>query len=210
MKKIMVLLAVLFLLTACTPLDNLSLNDIIERNIRANINLSNQTRSGYKYYLPRGLTVQRIKDSNEVAIGSNITYYIYFDLLSYFNNVEQEYKINPNAYFSMPINHNNKFGYLEINRVDNHFFIEIMFNYAKIEMMVEEGQIKKAVQNAITILTSVRYNHNILASLLEDNVLRVNELEFNIFETRRNVESTYLTSVDTEAEERPLDTDLIR
>jgi len=210
MKKIIALLAVLIFVTACTPLNNLSLNEIIERNLRANIELSNQTRSGYKYYLPRGLTILRIKDFNEVAIGSNITYYMYFDLISYFNNVRREYKINPDAYFSMPIIHNDGFGYLEINQVGKHFFIEIMYNYAKIEMMVEEHQIRKAVQNAITILTTVRYNDNVLASLLDRNVLRSNKIEFNIFDTVRNVESTYLTSVDTEEEERSLDTDLIR
>jgi len=210
MKKILLILIVSFILIGCVPLNEMTINEIIEANINNNVNIANQHRRGYKYFLPRGMNIVQVKDFNEVAKSNEGYYYLYFDLVSYFNEVRQEYKINPNAYFSMAINNGDSFGYLEINRLNEKYLIEIMYNYAKIEVIVGEKDIRQAVHNAVVILSTTRYNDKVLANFMGNNTLRFGEYEFNIFETRNNVESSYLTAIDAEghSDDENNDTDL--
>ena len=85
-----------------------------------------------------------------------------------------------------------KFGYLEINLVSNNrYLIEIMYNYAKIEVIVDEKNINSAINNAIILLSSVEYNNEILEKTVGENVLTSKEIEFNIFETKKQ-ESNFL------------------
>ena len=58
-----------------------------------------------------------------------------------------------------------------------------MYNYAKIEMIVDKEDINKVMLSAISILKSVEYNDSVIANLLEDNVLDFAEEELDIFNT---------------------------
>ena len=58
-----------------------------------------------------------------------------------------------------------------------------MYNYAKIEVIVDKNDIKLSMISAISILRSIEYNDNIIANLLEDNVLNFAEEEMDIFNT---------------------------
>ena len=66
-----------------------------------------------------------------------------------------------------------------------------MYNYAKIEVIVEESFLKEAVSYAMVILASVKYNNNVLENIVGENVLTSKEIEFNIFETKKS-ESNFL------------------
>ena len=86
-----------------------------------------------------------------------------------------------------------------------------MYNYAKIEVIVNGEDIKVVVANALSILTSVKFNDNILNTLLNEEVSQFKEYEFNIFETSTTTESDYLESIENDIyeEDDVHDSDLI-
>ena len=168
-------------------------------------------RTGYSYYLPRGMKVADSTLYNEVIEDANSKYYLYVDVVSFYKKITKEYEINNNAIYSSKINYNDKFGYVEVNLLKNDkYLVEIMYNYAKIEVIVDKSKCKEAMLSIINILKSVEYNDSIIANLMGDDILNFNEEEFNIFNTKGS-ESNYLT-VDNdykEEEEKIFDPDLI-
>ena len=117
------------------------------------------------------------------------------------------------AHTSMQISFEDKYGYLEINKLeDGNYFIEIMYNYAKIEVIVRENDAKVVVANAISILASIDFNNDVLKTLLDEEVSQFSEFEVDIFETVTSTDSQYLGTVEEkdENEEKEIhDTDYI-
>jgi len=94
---------------------------------------------------------------------------------------------------------------------NDKYLIEIMYNYAKIEVIVKKNDIHLVVANAISVLTSVHFNDNVLKTLLEEETSQFREFDFNIFETTTTTDSEYLQAVkdDVYQEEEVHDSDLI-
>ena len=210
MKKIIIMIGLLVLLTGCTNINKLSYEEIMN-NISVNSSKRNIYRTGYSYYLPRGMQVADSTLYNEIIEDANNRYYLYVDVVSYDKKIEKEYQVNSNAIYSSKISFEDKFGYVEINLLKNDkYLVEIMYNYAKIEVIVDKSKCKEAMLSIINILKSVEYNDSIIANLMGDDILNFNEEEFNIFNTKGS-ESNYLT-VDNdykEEEEKIFDPDLI-
>src|SRR5699024_130179 len=93
------------------------------------------------------------------------------------------------AYLSKKINHNNKEGYLEINKQNDKFFIEMMYNYAKIEVLVDEEELKEAVTNISYILSSLRYNRTVIRNLIDEDILDFEEKTYEIAKPKEEVET---------------------
>ena len=72
-----------------------------------------------------------------------------------------------------------------------------MYNYAKIEVIVEKSDIKRSLSNAIMLLSSIEFNDNILKTLLDEDTAQFKEFEFNIFETATS-ESGYLQAIEAD------------
>ena len=210
MKKIILIIIILVLTAGCTNINKLSYDDIVN-NITTMSTKDNIYRTGYSYYLPRGMKVADSTLYNEVIEDANSKYYLYVDVVSFYKKITKEYEINNNAIYSSKINYNDKFGYVEVNLLKNDkYLVEIMYNYAKIEVIVDEDGLNEAMLSIINILKSVEYNDSIIANLMGDDILNFNEEEFNIFNTKGS-ESNYLT-VDNdykEEEEKIFDPDLI-
>lgn len=216
MKKKIVLLAFFMcvVLTGCTPLQEMSLDDIIDNGTNRQVSVYNKYRKGYKYNLPKGLGVLDSTEYNEVIASSDYTYYLYVDAVSYYNKIIETYEENDVSFYSKAISFEDKYGYLEINEIDNgKYFIEIMYNYAKIEVIVDENALSESIAYAMTLLSSIQYQDTVLKSLMGEDVLSSNEVEHNIFETAQT-ESGYLEIVEEygtyEEEEEPVDPDFIR
>lgn len=195
MKRAIVLIVTVLLLSGCVNIAKSDYNEIINEAVSSNKNIYNTYRSGYKFYLPSGLYIENSKDYNEVIKSGDDLYYLYIDIISYLNKKESPYVINEKSLYSDSISHQNKSGYIEINEQKEKYLVEIMYNYAKIEVMVEESDINKTIANAISILSSVEYNDTILENLLGNNKLSFSNEEFNIFETAET-ESNYLNYVE--------------
>ena len=200
MKKKILLILVLFFLCGCTKIKESDYNDILVSAVTSKYNIINKNRTGYKYYLPNEMASLETNDYNEILASSKYKYYLYVDVVSYYNRIINEYNVNSDAYYSAPINYEDKYGYLEINKQKNgKYLVEIMYNYAKIEIIVDEKDLKEVVTNSIIILSSINYNSNILESVIGDNALEFNEENYNIFETKK--ENKDFLDVETENEE---------
>ena len=213
MKKFVVLIVMVLLLTGCTNIQKEDYNDIISSVVTSKYDVYNEFRSGYKYYMPNSMSSVDTKDFNEKITSAKYNYYLYVDVVSYYNRTLKEFVSDDKALYSKSISYEDKYGYLEINRQDNgKYLVEIMYNYAKIEVMVEESDLKVATTNAMIILSSINYNSDILESIVGDNVLEFNDETFNIFQTKKK-ESNYLdveaSDIYEETDEKVEDPDLI-
>ena len=209
MKKVLIIICLLFI-TGCSDIRKQSYDDIIN-NIATRANKDNVYRTGYSYYLPRGMQVADSTLYNEAITDARYKYYLYVDIVSYYKKVTKDYSVSNNALVSKKLEYDGKFGYVEVNLLKNDkYLVEIMYNYAKIEVIVDKSKCKEAMLSIINILKSVEYNDSIIANLMGDDILNFNEEEFNIFNTKGS-ESNYLT-VDNdykEEEEKIFDPDLI-
>ena len=211
MKKIIIVCAFLLILCGCSNVKDLSNEQIIstigDKSMRENVN-----RGGYKYYLPQGLSIEDSEDFNEVLYDGKNKYYLYVDALSYIKKIDNKYKSNQKSYYSQTLTYGKKYGYVEINNLENNkYLIEIMYNYAKIEVMVNEDDINRTLLTSINLLKSIKYNNEIIENLFGKDVLNFMEEEFNIFHTTSS-DSTYIQIDDTYHEpvdDSLPDTDLI-
>ena len=196
MKKIFLIVVLCILVCGCVDINKSSIDEILTDSLNSELKFYNTNRNGYKYYIPKGLKTLGKNDYNELLSDGIYKYYMYVDVLSYYNKVSFDYIKKTNVYYSNVLKNDDKFGYLEIKKMKNEkYLIEIMYNYAKIEVMVEESDINKTIANAISILSSVEYNDTILENLLGNNKLSFSNEEFNIFETAET-ESNYLNYVE--------------
>ena len=178
MKKC-ILVITLLLLCGCTNINNASVQDITKEVLGSKINSYNEYRTGYKYYLPQGLNVNSSKKYNEILNDDKYKYYLYVDLVSYLKKTELSYKVNENAYLSMTLDDK---GYLEINEKNDKYLIEIMYNYAKIEVIVEKEDINKSVTNAMIVLSTITYTDDIVKNLLSIDEVTSSEETFSVFD----------------------------
>ena len=94
------------------------------------------------------------------------------------------YKENKDAYYSRYININDKVGYLEINKVNDRYLIEYMYNYAKIEALVYEEDINDVVLNSTYILSTIKFNKNVIKLMLNDEYFINKEERYDIFTSK--------------------------
>ena len=175
MKKIVLLVVMILLLTGCTNLKKTNIEKIISETTESKLNLSNQIRKGYKYYLPSNLNSIKALKMNEIFGNDYVKYYLYADLVSYYYGEDVSYTVNDKAYYSKEFLHNNQKGYIEINVNNNKYLIEIIYNYAKIEVIVDKDNINEAIANSLIVLSSINYNKNIIENMLGEDVLNYNE-----------------------------------
>lgn len=194
-KKIIILIIGLFCITGCTNVKDLSYDDIVQTLSTSKGN-SNVYRTGYSYSLPRGMQIKDFSTYNEVLTNNNNIFYLYVDMVSYYNKISNTYQETKSAYYSRIISYDNKDGYIEINlKENNKYLVEIMYNYAKIEVMVEKDDINSTLLYAISVLKSINYNDSIIANLLQNNVLNYADEDYNIFNTTSK-DSNYLNYDD--------------
>lgn len=211
-KKIAILMMAIFLLCGCTSIQESSYESILDMAASGYMTAKNTYRSGYKYYLPKGIRVLNQRGSNEILSEGNYIYYMYVDYVSYYNKIEENYKEKEDVVYSKPLRQKEKFGYIEIKNTSNgKYFIEIMYNYAKIEVIVDKSEVEKTLAYSMSILSSIEYQENALKSLMGEDVLSTSEVEHNIFETAKT-ESDYLQIVEEYGvyEEKEIDPDFIR
>lgn len=216
MKRIVLLLCLVVLLTGCDikPIDNDNIDSIIDSVLTKEIKLSNSYFDGYKYYLPRGLRLAGKKDYNAKLVSGKNTYYLFVDVIAYYNKVEKDFEPS-NGYYSKELNYNGKRGYIEITEVDSLYFIEIMYNYAKIETLVEERYLNSAIVNSCYILSSVQFNDKVIETLVGENALDYKETIFDIFGPHRDTdeflqyEEDYQYKGDIEDEPTTKDSDIL-
>lgn len=187
MKKILVILSLAFLVSGCSmvTIEEQSFDEILHSVIQENFQLENVSLEGYSYYLPKGVLLKRSNSLNSELYYNHRKMYLYVDVYSYYHKVDFTYEVNPDSYYSQAIDLYGKKGYLEITEISTNYFVEFMYNYAKIEAYVDEEDLKKTVTQMAYILNSVDFKDAILDTLVGENELDYNEENFNIFKPTR-------------------------
>ena len=131
MKKIVLVLALIILFTGCDvkKITDKDINDVIEKTLKADVQGTNNNFKGYKYYIPRGMSLQNKKGNNYVLLSDGDYYYLYVDIVSFFHKKEIETTFDENLYFSKKISYNDVNGYVKISEPKNNiYYIEMVYN----------------------------------------------------------------------------------
>lgn len=189
MKKIVLLLCLVVLLTGCNikTINDDNIDTIIDSVLTKDINLANSYFNGYKYYLPKGLKLVNKKEYNAKLISRGNNYYLFVDVIAYYNKIDINFT-HSDSYYSKELNYNNKKGYIEITKYKGLYFIEIMYNYAKIEALVTEKDLKNTIINSCYVLSSIEFNDKIIETLIGENVLDYKETIYDIFGPHKDVD----------------------
>lgn len=211
MKKIIILCLLLFLLTGCLNVQKSSYEDIIKEVTNSKREVYNTYRKGYKFYLPNSMYVADSKEYNEVIKTDRNIFYLYIDLISYLNKKDIEYSEEKNIIYSKSFKNGDKLGYLKIKDYKNDkYLVEIVYNYAKIEVIVDKSDVKNAVAESIIILSSISYNDSFLNNLSSESLLNYKEEVVDIFNKGDSENNNGLEYADEEEEDIELpDRDLI-
>ena len=188
MKKRLVLLSILLLFVSGCSIKKLSAADFVENMdiiLSEDAKLANSYFDGYKYYVPSGMRFVNKDDYNALLLDKNgNNYYLYVDAIGYYHKSKNTYKVDKDAYYSEKLKYGKKNGYIEINEYDDDYFVEMVFNYCKIEVYTPKKYLVSTIDNICYLLRSVDFNKKILESLIGENVLDYKEESFNIFESQ--------------------------
>ena len=186
MKRIVLLLSLILVTSACTNLNNLDYKDNINEVIKSNSNnkLYNHVGNGYNYYLPKYMSVKNMINFNEKINSNDYTYYLYLDVVS-FNSKKQD-KINKKCDINYEFKQNNNEGYLCVNNINNEYLVEIVYNYAKIEVKVAKNDLNEAINNGIIILSTIKYDSDLISKMIGESKLDGSEETLNIFKDTKS------------------------
>lgn len=200
MKRRIVLLSIMLLLVSGCSIQTLSttsFEDNIDMILSEDTTLANVNFDGYEYYVPNGMRFVNKEDYNALLQDrySN-RYYLYVDAIGYYHKTKNTYKVDKDAYYSAKLNYNKKTGYIEINEEDDYYFVEMVFNYSKMEAYIPKEYLVPVINNMCYILQSVNFHENVLESLIGENVLNYKEENFNIFESKTDSNDSVLEFSD--------------
>ena len=194
MKKILLLGLAALILTGCTivRIDTTSIDNILNVVLSKENTLYNRVGRGYKYYVPRGVTYIDSSGSNDKLYSNGVYYYLYLDEISYYYQTALDYEEDDSKYYSRKIDNNGKLGYLEITKQDDLYLIEFVYNYARIEALVPKEDINDTVLNSSYILSTIKYNSNIVKLSLEDDFLQNKEEKYDVFSAKNQDDDSFL------------------
>ena len=189
MKKIIVFI-LLLILTGCTVvrIDTTNIDTILDVVLTKENKLFNRVGKGYKYYVPKGVTYVDTMDLNEVLYSNGNYYYLYIDAISYYNEKEMklsEFKKKP--YYNRTISKKDGFkadGEINIVKKGDKYFIEFIYNYAKFEALVKKEDINDTILNAAYILSTVKYNYDIVELMLNEDYFSSREERYELFDNK--------------------------
>ena len=188
MKKYVILIIAVFLLAGCTNIydsnyDGLINETLSESNVKKNIYLK-----GYKFYLPEGMNLIGDYEHNNILYSGGEKYYMYVDLVSFYNKKQNKYEFDSDNYeYLKEFNNKNKQGYVIISKSKGGKLVEVMYNYAKIEVVTDNP--KKAIANSLLVLKNIKYNYKTIDSMIGSNALVYNSEQFTLLGPAKNTDN---------------------
>lgn len=191
MKKIILIILMILLLTGCSVvrIDTNSIDNILNVILTKNNELYNQVGQGYKYYLPSGVSYIDSDDLNDILYCNGNYYYLYIDAISYYYKNKVDYKEKDNTYYSKLLSKNDGYkasGYLEIEEKDGLYYLVFSYNYARIETIVDKEDLNNAVLNSSYILSTIKYNYDIIELMLKDDYFTNKTGKYDNYETKED------------------------
>ena len=183
----LVLIITLFLITGCSvrPISN-DLATNVNKILNSPSNLYNQTSLGYKYYLPMGFLLIGDNKNNQIIYHNGNRIYMYVDVIGYYFRYQADVDMDSKAdsYFAKLLDHDGIKGYIEVTRYENQYFIDIVYNFARIEAYVARHEINTTVLNGLRILSSVNFNDSVIKDIMASNQGVSREEVFNLYQPR--------------------------
>ena len=191
MKRKVLFVLVILLLTGCTAvrINTDSIDTIIDVILTKDNNLYNRVGRGYKYYVPRGVSYIDTDENNDMLYSKGIYYYLYVDVISYYQKISIDYKVNENVYYSKKLEKKDGYssdGYLEIEKKDNLYYIKFVYNYAKIEAVCTESELNNAILNSAYILSTIQYNSDVIELMIDSEKLNNREEKYEVFKNKKD------------------------
>jgi len=191
MKKVILVFLLVIVLTGCSVvrIDTNSIDNIVNVVLYKNNKLYNQVGQGYKYYLPGGVTYIESDELNDILYCNGNYYYLYIDAINYYYQTKMEYEEDDSLYYSKKIDTSDGFnhsGYLEIKEIDNLYYVKFVYNYAKIEAVVEEKDLNNMILNSAYILSTIKYNYNIVELMLNEDYFINKTGKYNTYDTKED------------------------
>ena len=180
-KMSMLLIIMTLLLAGCTKIDS-NIDNIIDATMADEIKNVNTVSTGYELYLPQGV-IQLVDDEYNQKFKIRDTYvYLYVDTVSYYYKNDLNYKADGNYnHFYKEINLNGKTGYVGVNKQDDgSFFVEIVYNYSKIEFYASDRDVPVVIANSLMIINSIKYNDNLIKIKLDKTTNDSREVKYEL------------------------------
>ena len=209
-KYFLPLMLVLLCLTGCTNINNKTPDELVDISLNKEAKI-NTAFKGFKLYIPTSMEVLNDNSGNVVLTSNGDKYYLYVDLVSYYNKINNDYKVNTEevAFYSKILNKDYKNGYILVTKYNNKYFVEVMYNYSKIEVIT--SNYKEALTKSLILLNNICFNDKIIDSLVGNNILEYDEEKFELLGPS-NETTNFLEWVEYDEEEENeniLDEDII-
>ena len=179
MHKKLLLIFCCFLLIGCTRIDQVDDFSLLVNNCFGQAEATNNVSLGYTYYLPKGIKEIHDYDYNHTFLVDDDYVYLYVDIISYYYKRDLNFT-SKNVFYYKDIHFNDKNGYLEINQDGNKYFVKMVFNYAKIETIVERENLNKIITLSSIILNSIQYNDMVIERVMSGNLGEFSEMSYEI------------------------------
>lgn len=162
-NKVILLVIFALMLTGCTKLDN-NIDNIVSATMTKEIGFVNTVSTGYELYVPIGVMQDKDSEYNQKFKIRDTYIYLYVDTVSYYHKNNLNYRANEDYnYYYRDISLNNKNGYIGIEKInDDNYFVEIVYNYSKIEFYSDDKDMPFVISNSLMILNSIKYNDNLI------------------------------------------------
>ena len=190
-KKVILLVIMALIMTGCTKIDS-NIDNIVGATMSKEINRVNTVSTGYKLYMPIGVTQLVDNEYNQKLKIRDTHAYLYVDIVSYYYKNRLNFKSNEDYnYYYKEIDLNDKTGYIGINKLDDgSFFALIVYNYSKIEFYANEVDLPIITSYSLMILNSIKYNDNLIKISLDNNANDNREVKYEL-DKPKDSESTF-------------------
>lgn len=190
-RKLIFLASILLLITGCTKLTN-DLDGVVNA-VFENKNIAvNTVSTNYELYLPIGVKQEIDSEYNQKFKIKNRYIYLYVDTISYFYKNALNYKSNNSYnYYYKELNFDNKTGYIGIDKTeDNLYYVEIVYNYSKVEFYTDSSDLPYTLANALIIQKSIKYNDRLISMELDTSNNEGRELKYQL-DRPKDAQSTF-------------------
>lgn len=179
MKKILLPLLIMLILTGCSKIENNNneYKEIVNTVLANNNHNVNTASIGYKYYIPIGVDLIYDNDFNKGFKIKDTKFVLYVDIVSYYykNNLNYAKTEKGNYYYS-----DIKNGYISIDEIEDYYYLEIVYNYAKVESYVKKDNLNDTIVYSTIILNSITYNNSLISNFIERGISSGNEITYEI------------------------------
>ena len=191
-KKSFIFIAIMVLfLSGCTKITD-NLDEVVNATIINSKLPANTVSTGYELYIPTGVKQVTDSNNNQKFKIRNRYIYLYVDTISYYYKNMLNYKsVNDYDYYYKELKLDDKTGYVGIKKTsDNLYYVNIVYNYSKIEFYTEKEDLPVILANSLIIIKSVKFNDNLIKMELDSSVNDGRELKYEL-DSPKDSESTF-------------------